>query len=246
MTHLWLPLAAFLALAVALMAWHGDEWFADRLYAWQGHRWALRLNFITEQLIHKLGRDLSTAAWLGVLAAWIVARTRPGLSRWRKPLAYLAISTLWATALVAWIKSWSNMDCPWDLARYGGDRVFVGLFGLRPIGLPRGVCFPAGHASAGYAWMALYFFFLGTRPRLRWLGLSAGAVLGALFGLSQQLRGAHFMSHDLWTAAICWLSALGVYGLMRQEWGAVAPIARAMPEGLRHPDASGTPWLGAR
>ena len=96
------------------------------------------------------------------------------------------------------------MDCPWDLLRYGGQRPYVELLHLRPIGLTRGACFPAGHASAGYAWMALYFFFLMARPQWRWWGLAAGAGAGLLFGLSQQLRGAHFLSHDLWTAMICW------------------------------------------
>ncbi|MFD0740211.1 phosphatase PAP2 family protein [Lysobacter koreensis] len=220
-------MSVLLALATVLMAWHADQWFADRLYAWQGHHWTLRFNFVTETLIHVLGRDLSTAAWLGVLAAWIVVRTRPGLSLWRRPLACLLVSTLLATALVAWVKSWSNMDCPWDLVRYGGDRAFVGLFGLRPVGMARGVCFPAGHASAGYAWMALYFFCLATRPRWRWAGLSVGVGLGVLFGFSQQLRGAHFLSHDLWTAAISWLTALGVHAFGWRESAVVAQLARA-------------------
>jgi membrane-associated PAP2 superfamily phosphatase len=215
--HFWLPLLAFAVSAVGLMLLHGDAWVADRLYAWQGHRWALRDGFVTQGLIHIGGRDLSTAAWLAVAGTWIVARLRPGMAALRTPLAYLALSTLLATALVAWIKSWSNMDCPWDLLRYGGDRPYVGLLGLRPLGLSRGVCFPAGHASGGYAWMALYFFFLMLRPRLRWFGLALGILAGLVFGVSQQLRGAHFLSHDLWTATICWMSALGAYLLFRRR-----------------------------
>ena len=206
----WAPVLLLAALAL-LMAVHADQWLADRLYAWQGLHWSFRSAFVTEDLIHLVGRDLSTAAWLCVAAAWMVARLRPGLSSWRTPLACLLVSTLLATVLVAWIKSWSNMNCPWDLARYGGTRDYVGLLALRPAGMPRAACFPAGHASAGYAWMALYFFFLATRPRWRWLGLAVGLSLGLLFGAAQQLRGAHFLSHDLWTAAICWASALGGY-----------------------------------
>ncbi len=207
----WVPALVLAMSAGLLMALHGDQWLADRLYAWQGHRWALRSTFVAEGLIHLVGRDLSAAAWLGVLAAWVAARLRPGLSAWRTPLASLLVSTLLATLLVSWIKSWSNMDCPWDLARYGGTRDYIGLLSLRPVGMPRAACFPAGHASAGYAWTALYFFFLATRPRWRWLGLAVGISLGVLFGAVQQLRGAHFLSHDLWTAAICWASALGGY-----------------------------------
>lgn len=207
----WSPVLVLATGAVLLAAFAGDQWLADRLYAGQGHGWPLRPAFVTERLIHIGGRDLSTVAWLGVLVAWLVARAKPGLSAWRTPFAVLLASTLLATAVVAWIKSWSNMDCPWDLTRYGGAREFVGLLSLRPVGMPRAACFPAGHASAGYSWMALYFFFLSTRPRWRWLGLSVGLLLGLLFGGAQQLRGAHFLSHDLWTAAICWSCALGGY-----------------------------------
>jgi membrane-associated PAP2 superfamily phosphatase len=220
----WAPVLVLAAVAGLLMATHGDQWLADRLYAWQGHSWALRSSFVAEKVVHLAGRDLSTAAWLGVLAAWMVARVRPGLSSWRRPLAGLLVSTLLATAVVAWIKSWSNMDCPWDLARYGGAREYIGLLSLRPAGMPRATCFPAGHASAGYAWVALYFFLLATRPRWRWLGLAAGVSLGVLFGATQQLRGAHFLSHDLWTAVICWACALGGY-LLFQGKDPVATLA---------------------
>ena len=98
--------------------------------------------------------------------------------------------------------------------------------------MPRAACFPAGHASAGYAWMALYFFFLATRPQWRWLGLAVGIVLGLLFGVVQQLRGAHFLSHDLWTAVICWSCALGGYLLYggRSHVFEVADIPASVPQ----------------
>ena len=222
LAHFWLPLSVFAVLTLVLMPGRGDLWIADRLYALQGHRWAFRHAFLTDAVIHVAGRDLSMVAWLMVVAAWLFARTRAGLQDWRGPLAYLAVSTLLATAVVAWIKSWSNMDCPWDLLRYGGERPYVGLLGLRPVGLSRGACFPAGHASAGYAWLGLYFFFRAIRPRLRWIGLFAGAMAGLVFGVSQQLRGAHFLSHDVWTAALCWMVAFGL---------SLLPWARQVPAG---------------
>lgn len=72
--------------------------------------------------------------------------------------------------------------------------------------------------------MALYFFLLATRPRWRWVGLAVGVSLGVLFGATQQLRGAHFLSHDLWTAVICWACALGGY-LLFQGKDPVATLA---------------------
>ena len=90
----------------------------------------------------------------------------------------------------------------------GGLRDYVGLFATRPHGMPRGVCFPAGHSSAGFAWVSLYFFALPVRPAWRWRGLAVGLVAGCVFGAAQQLRGAHFLSHDLWTLATCWTVSL--------------------------------------
>ena len=40
----------------------------------------------------------------------------------------------------------------------------------------------------------------------RWLVLAL--VLGLILGIAQQLRGAHYMSHTLWTAWICWTFGL--------------------------------------
>src|SRR3546814_7721096 len=97
------------------------------------------------------------------------------------------------------ISDWSSDVCSSDLTRSYHD-LLVAL----PPQAPVGRCFPAGHASAGYAWVALFFFFGGTRPQWRWKGLVAGLCAGLVFGVSQQLRGAHFASHDAWTLMVCW------------------------------------------
>ncbi|QJW84804.1 hypothetical protein HK414_17725 [Ramlibacter terrae] len=73
-----------------------------------------------------------------------------------------------------------------------------------------GRCFPAGHASSGFALFGGYFAWRGVDARTahRWL---AGAGAGGLvLGLAQQWRGAHFMSHTLWTAVVCWWVAAAV------------------------------------
>jgi membrane-associated PAP2 superfamily phosphatase len=36
------------------------------------------------------------------------------------------------------------------------------------------------------------------------------------FGIAQQLRGAHFLSHDLWSFGVCWIVAQVVDLLMLQ------------------------------
>ena len=195
----WRLVAAFIALNVVLLGFGGDLWIADRIYALQGHAWRLQDGFITETLLHVGGRKCSALAWLLVVVGCGASFVHPPLGAWRSALGKLALSVLLSTSVVALLKDWTHVACPWDLVRYGGGQ---------PEGLAVGRCFPAGHASAGYAWMALYFFFLAVRPAWRWHGLALGLVLGLVFGIDQQLRGAHFLSHDLWAAAICWTTAL--------------------------------------
>jgi hypothetical protein len=67
-----------------------------------------------------------------------------------------------------------------------------------------GHCFPAGHASTGFAFMAAFFGLQQSAPRaaLKWLGWAV--LVGFILGISQQVRGAHFMSHTLWTSWLCW------------------------------------------
>ncbi len=209
--HLLLPWIAALLLSWALMSAGGDQWLADQLYRLEGHQWALQNAWVTTRLIHKGGKWLSAFATLLALVACFHAWRHARWRSWRWPLLYLVLAVGLGTGMVSLLKSLTHMDCPWDLTRYGGLREYVGLFAARPAGMPRGMCFPAGHASAGYAWVSLYFFALMVRPAWRWRGLAVGLLAGAVFGFAQQLRGAHFLSHDLWTLMTCWTVALGLY-----------------------------------
>ena len=70
-----------------------------------------------------------------------------------------------------------------------------------------GHCFPAGHASAGFGFLGGWFALHRHLPRLAGFWFLGALILGLTFGIAQQLRGAHFMSHTLWTAWICWMVA---------------------------------------
>lgn len=206
--QLLLPLLAFVAANIVLLGLDGDRWIADWIFGLEGHRWALQHIVLTTEIIHVGGKRLSALAWLVVVALAIAAWRKDDWAHLRRPLVCLALSVVVSTLLVSYLKHVTHMDCPWDLTAYGGGRPYFGLFDARPASLRSSGCFPAGHASAGYAWVALYFFFLSTRPAWRWFGLGVGLAAGLVFGISQQLRGAHFLSHDVWSLMLCWLTAL--------------------------------------
>jgi membrane-associated PAP2 superfamily phosphatase len=86
-------------------------------------------------------------------------------------------------------------------------------------------CFPAAHASSGYALAALYFLLRERNRRAARLGLALGLGMGVVFGLAQQSRGAHFVSHDIWSAMLVWTvsSLLYTYSFKARLWNVPAP-----------------------
>lgn len=212
--HLLLPVVVLLVLSGLLMGGGGDLWLADHLYRLEGSRWVLKDAWLTSSLIHRGGKWLSIGASLLVVLALVRACIDQRWQCYRRPLLFLLLAIALSTGLVSLLKAVTHMDCPWDLSRYGGARSLVGLFDVRPADMPRAACFPGGHSSAGYAWIALYFFALLVRPAWRWRLLTAALLTGTVFGLGQQLRGAHFLSHDLWSLGISWLIAVTLYLLM--------------------------------
>lgn len=59
--------------------------------------------------------------------------------------------------------------------------------------------------------MALYFLAPERSRTLARIGLAIGLLLGVIFGIAQQSRGAHFVSHDLWSAFFGWMIPLTLY-----------------------------------
>lgn len=203
----WTPLCLATALIALLQLGGGDLWLADHLYAAQGGHWALEHAWLTDKLIHQWGKRLDVLAWLALAATRIVLAFKPQTRAWWKPLNYLLVATIAGPLLVSWMKSWTHVDCPWDLARYGGVHPYVELLQPRPAGYGPGQCFPAGHASAGYGWVALFFGLGAINRGWSWAGLAIGLGVGLVFGISQQLRGAHFLSHDIAALTVCWCAA---------------------------------------
>ncbi len=212
--QLWGPLCAAAAAIALLQGAGADLWLADHLYAAEGGRWALEHAWVTETLIHQWGKRLDVVAWLLLASIRIVLSREPSTRAWWRPLDYLLVATLAGPLMVSWMKSWTDVDCPWDLARYGGSHAYVELLQARPVGFGPGQCFPAGHASAGYGWVALFFGLGALNRRWGWIGLAAALAVGLVFGISQQLRGAHFLSHDVAAMAVCWCMAWIVQRLM--------------------------------
>lgn len=216
-THLALPLAVFLLAAAACETTRVDLFLADRYFDFARGMWPERDAWWAEWLVHKRGRDLVTAVALGSLLAFLgsfrLRVLRP--LRWR--FFYLVLVIALTAGAVSGLKKATGRHCPWDIDRYGGSAPYLKLSEPLPQACGPGNCFPAGHASGGFSLFAGYFAWRDRRRRLARGWLAAGAMLGTIYAWAQMVRGAHFLSHNLWSAVICWLVALAVYLAMRRR-----------------------------
>ncbi|GAB3247626.1 phosphatase PAP2 family protein [Chitinimonas naiadis] len=206
-----------LALAVGLVLLFTftrlDYLLADRYYLSPGHfsgagNWWLET--FSHVLVKRAGLFILLLVWLRVLCGRFVPAWAPNQRRW---LA-VALAMSLAPATVSLLKPLSGVQCPWDLQRYGGLAWDHISWLTQQVGVRRGGCFPAGHATSGFGFFGLVLLFLGRSPRKAAITGAVVLVAGLLLGWGQQMRGAHFFSHTLWSAWVCWAVCLAVYGAL--------------------------------
>ncbi|MGJ7486444.1 phosphatase PAP2 family protein [Variovorax sp. LT2P21] len=166
--------------------------------------------------LHEVPRFLSWLS-LAVLAAavrWPFALLR-GLTR--RERIQLALTVFVSVVAVSLLKNSSRTSCPWDLAEFGGTARYVSHWAWTVHDGGPGRCFPAGHASAAFAYLGGWFVLRRSMPRAAWVWLTMAALFGLVLGLAQQWRGAHYMSHTLWTAWACWVAGWAVDGVFHRR-----------------------------
>lgn len=173
---------------------------------------ALTHNFWMSTVLHTGARNASVVLFV-VMWALALAWPRgqhPQLGTRGQRLWLLTGVTL-SLLLISGLKAVSATSCPWGLAEFGGVAQYVSHWDWGHTDGGRGRCFPGGHASSAFAYLALLPPLLlasnsHTRRQAR-LALWGVMAAGLLLGLVQTLRGAHFVSHTLWTAWLCWATA---------------------------------------
>jgi membrane-associated PAP2 superfamily phosphatase len=190
-----------------------------------------REHWLAARVLHDGGR---VAGWLA-LAAAMLRRDVPAPQR----LWWLG-TTLSCAMAIHLLKHASATSCPWSLAEFGGVAAYVShwQWGLSDGG--SGQCFPSGHAASALALLPGLYVLRGKAAR-RWLLLVlTGAVL---FGAAQLVRGAHFASHTLWTAWVCWaVTAASHHACAAARWRTQWAVAGGVSSVLRQPaEASKAP-----
>jgi membrane-associated PAP2 superfamily phosphatase len=159
---------------------------------------------------------------LGLLFTNRLALLKP----YRTGIGVVLVSLILVPATVSLLKSTTNVACPRDLAQYGGAAPYRGLAGsgraeVGPEAVQRYRCFPAGHASGGFALLSLFFLFRRRRNRVGAIAL--GLTVGWAAGIYKMAIGDHFLSHTVVSMLIAWLLINAIVLVRDWAWPRISP-----------------------
>lgn len=212
---LFLSCALLAAVLVIFQVTDFDIRIQDLLYNFQEQRWLVdRYNPATTFWFHRFPKYVIGAVVVGQL---LKAGASIGRSpAWLRPVAPVRVLVLLlclglTTGLVALGKETTGSFCPWEVERYGGDQPYIKTWSKPDPAHPPtrcGKCWPAGHASGGYALFALATVAVTRRGQM--YGLLTGFLTGSVMGIYQMLKGAHYTSDTLVTMLLAWIIHLAL------------------------------------
>jgi len=174
--------------------------------------WPYRNNFFLEKILHKGGVIFIISLFTILLSCLYYLTARKKSEVLKKYIFFTITSSLLTILIVYGLKFFSLSPCPWHSIGFSPDaRVAPGLLHLFSFHHQLSGCFPAGHSSGGFGFLSLYFAHLIIKKKRNLLYLLPGLIIGVLFGIAQEMRGAHFISHDFATIFISifssWITA---------------------------------------
>lgn len=178
------------------------------------HTFPWRYAWVTKYFIHHRIKEALIVVGLAIWALALYARRRrvPRFMVGRQRRWWtLAWSFVLVPTVIAVLRHFSSMHCPWDVLDFGGYAPYFDLLDSAPAGVRAGRCFPSGFTATG-AWLLAFGLLWYPEHRLRSV-LAGMLALAVAFGLgwAQQMRGAHFLSHTLWSLWVGWAVILAIH-----------------------------------
>lgn len=208
--ELLIPLLAAAPLLLAVQYYGVDLGISRMFFDAATQQFPLKNDWWLKEVLHNGAKQAVVAFACAVLVGALAATFYRPLKKYRRMLWLMLVAMLLSASVVAAIKHFSYPACPYQLQIFGGDYLHVGIFDAIPEGYLPGRCWPGGHGSTAFSLFCLYFAARNAgRPRLAYSLLAFVLLFGLVLSAAQVMRGMHFLSHQVWTALICWyLTAL--------------------------------------
>jgi len=151
---------------------------------------------------------LISFALLFIIALLFFHKTKI-IQKYKKGILTVILSAILVPIIVGGLKKTTNMPCPKNEIHYGGKMIRTSVWQSysKPYSsMNKIACWPAGHASGGFALMSLFFLFKAKRNKI--IALSGAITLGWAMGIYKMSIGDHFLSHNIITMILAWLIIL--------------------------------------
>lgn len=172
--------------------------------------------------IYDYGNIPAILVIVGSLAGLLVATRSDRVRRWRRVFLYCILLHVVAPGIItnALLKEYWDRPRPREVLGLGGHREFEKVLNLGS--QIEGKSFPCGHATIGFVFFG--GFFLLRRSLRPWAEAMFyfSLAFGGLIGAARMVQGGHFASDVVWSCAICWFTALGLFYALRLDRGLVA------------------------
>lgn len=207
-------------LAIAVMLVLVDRYtdintqLADWMYDFSAAHFPWRDNWFASVVMHRWMKPLFIGLGLIPIAVLLIDSllSHQLLNEERRSgLKVIALSFVLVPLSVSLLKNLSIHACPWDLQRYGGSLPHLKIFDTLPSGVTPGRCSPAGHASIALWLPSLAVWWMPKSRKAAATVFLIGLLPGLALGWIQQLRGAHFLTHTLWSV---WIATLVIVCLL--------------------------------
>lgn len=183
-----------------------DLWVQDKFYISGAASWVIGKQDELLRAFFYTGPKAALKVLAGLaLLAVIFSRKIPWVHNRKEGMLIVLLSTVVTVTLVGFLKGATDVPCPSQLALYDGNYPYSTFWAhlLSPEQAARARCFPAGHASGGFALLSLAFLFRSRKNR--WIGFGIGMALGWTLGIYKMAIGDHFLSHTLVTMCLAWI-----------------------------------------
>lgn len=195
-----------------------DIIFQENFYNYETKSWLIDKNepILKFFLYDGLKKLLILFAVL-VLFSLIFLRKKKIVQEYKKGLIIVLLSAIFVPLVVGSLKATTNTPCPCNIVNFGGNYPDVKVFDSYPkdfIQKKKIKCWPAGHASGGFALMALFFLFKTAQNKK--IAIITALVIGWSMGTYKMLLGDHFLSHTIITMLIAWIIILIIEKLINK------------------------------
>ena len=140
------------------------------------------------------------------------------INEYKKGIIIVVLSAILVPLTVGTLKKYTNMPCPESEIRYDGKYPKTKVWEAYTKefqNMNRCKCWPAGHASGGFA--LLSFFFLFKSRRNKNIALVVAISVAWSMGIYKMMVGDHFLSHTIITMVLAWLIILIITKLIKKQ-----------------------------